>query len=152
MGVLGSDVGEELAGDHPLDPALERPGIGQGFVGAAEFEDVGGRDLRIGARQCRIGAGSEEGEGRDHRPRTDPGDDSESGPVAGLRPAVEETGGEGSVLAAAGQDQPRIGRGTRAVDEILEGLGVVGWYPEKALQAVGPGIGRITGRERDPFG
>ena len=55
--------------------------------------------------------GAEEGVGREQRADAHAGDDAELGPLAGLRPAVEQAGGERAVGAAARHREPRaVGR------------------------------------------
>src|SRR5262249_31722137 len=54
--------------------------------------------------------GAQEGEGRDERSRADACDELELGPVAGLRPAVQQARAEGAVVAPAGDREIRAGR------------------------------------------
>ena len=55
--------------------------------------------------------GAEEGVGREQRADAHAGDDAEVGPLAGLRPAGEQAGGERAVGAAARHREPRaVGR------------------------------------------
>ena len=116
-GVLGRDLRQQLW-RHPLrDQPLERPSVHQAFGRRAVLEYVGGGDLEDILAQLVVVAGTEECVGSDQRSDAHAGNQSEFGPVAGLRPADDDAGAVGTVGAAARQGEPGSGPGRQHARE-----------------------------------
>src|SRR5205823_9671964 len=94
--VLGGDLGEQGPADATLDQPLERPSVHQAFGRRAVLEYVGGGDLEDILAQLVVVAGTEECVGSDQRSDAHAGNQSEFGPVAGLRPADDDAGAVGT--------------------------------------------------------
>ena len=105
--VLGGDAGDEL-GRHPLlEQPAQRPGVEEALGRRPVLEDVGAGDRGDRVAQLVVELRTEEGIGRQQRADAHAGDDAEVGPLAGLRPAVEQAGGERAIGAAARHREPR---------------------------------------------
>src|SRR3546814_472862 len=132
--VLDGNGVEEILRHVPLDHPRHRQGIGQGITEhaakpTARLEYVGLGDRGVGVGQRVVVLRSQEHQGGYQRTRAHPGDGLEVRPVAMFRPALQDPGAEGLVVATArdGKETDR-GQGTRVAGArqigllLLEGL------------------------------
>ena len=115
--MFGGDFRKQLCRHPVFDQTLERPEIEQAVARDPVLEDIRRSDGGEVLVHLLVVARPEEGERSNQGADADAGHHGEFGPGARLGPAGEHAGAVGAVRPAAGDRQPRSGRGRQKAGE-----------------------------------